>query len=507
MIVDDERVERESMRQIITKAFKKVELTLAENGQEAVDKAMKDRPDIVLMDIKMPEINGLEAIQLIQDRQPNIKFIMVTAYDTFDYAKEALKMGVKDYLLKPSKITEILTTLEKVMEEVQADQEEKKKSDQVTATLAQSKKVMERDLVTQLLLDHVHDVEAPLLMDYVSKEGGTGYGVLLLMFKDKPLASYSEMIKGIEQFEAVLVGPLYHKQLPFIILRDSQSYRQQVVYLARAIKQAFERLNQPVQMGVSDEIASLDRLSAGYQQAVVAAMETKRPYQVMYYDDLPKSENVCDKKLDSYITERFFEDLRMGKWDDMTRCILDISLCFQSEGLHVIEFKQRIIQLLYMMGQTLDEMHINVNWQKYHFKARDYAVLSEEIKQYFNQLKEDYIIYHAQLADDWFTKMKHHIQTHIQDDLSLEHLSDEAGLSPIYVSKVFKERLGMNYIDFLTKCRIDRAKQLLEDDTVSIKSIAGDVGYQDANYFSKVFKKVTGETPKTYRQQLIHKSY
>lgn len=63
----------------------------------------------------------------------------------------------------------------------------------------------------------------------------------------------------------------------------------------------------------------------------------------------------------------------------------------------------------------------------------------------------------------------------------------------------------MNYIDFLTKCRIDRAKQLLEDNAVSIKSIAGDVGYHDANYFSKVFKKVTGHTPKTYRQQLIHK--
>ncbi|MGM0523513.1 MAG: response regulator [Bacillota bacterium] len=505
MIVDDERVERESMKQILTKTFRELEIILAENGQEAVQLASEHQPDIALMDIKMPEMNGLDAIRKINTSTHHIKFVMVTAYDTFDYAKQAITLGVKDYLLKPSKISDIIDTVEKVIKEVEQDQEKLQATIEVKQELAQSKKVIERDLVTQLLLGHVHDVEAPLLLDYLNKSSGLGYGVIILKFDDVPRYSYHELIEELSIDEACLIGPLYHRQLPIVVFRNEQSYRQQLTSLTREIRQRCESLKQPVNIGVSDEELSIDQLSKSYQEAVISAMETRRDYQVLFYQDLPKSTHLCERQFDDYLSQNFFDQLRLGKWAKIEKALVDISLCYESEQVPLSDFRLRLVQLIQLMGQTLEEMHMKITWQKYHFKAEDYTTLKEELKNYLHHIRDALKTYQGELNDDWFTKMTHYIETHIDEDLSLEQLSTEAKLSPIYVSKVFKERLGMNYIEFLTTCRIDEAKRRLLETDETIKAIAVDVGYHDANYFGKVFKKVTGETPNAYRKQLIYK--
>ncbi len=505
MIVDDERVERESMKQILTKKFSNLEIILAENGQEAVQMASEYQPAIVLMDIKMPEMNGLDAIRLINESTQRIKFVMVTAYDTFDYAKQAITLGVKDYLLKPSKISDIIETVNKIIKEVETEQEEQQATMKVKKELAQSKKVIERDLVTQLLLGHVHDVKAPLLLDYLNKNIGLGYGVIILKFDHVPLYSYDELIQELSIDETCLIGPLYHRQLPIVVFRNEQSFRQQLTYLTRQIRQRFETLKQPVKMGVSDEALSIDQLNKSYQEAVISAMETRRDYHVLFYSDVPKATHLCERQLDAYIYRDFFDQLRLGKWTDIEKHLIDISLCYESEQVPLADFRSRLVQLIQLMGQTLEELHMKIAWQKYHFKAEDYTSLKEELKGYLHHMRDALKTYQGELNDDWFTKMTHYIETHIKEDLSLEQLSAEAELSPIYVSKVFKERLGMNYIEFLTTCRIDEAKRRLLETDESIKAIAVDVGYHDANYFGKVFKKVTGETPNAYRKQLIYK--
>ena len=101
--------------------------------------------------------------------------------------------------------------------------------------------------------------------------------------------------------------------------------------------------------------------------------------------------------------------------------------------------------------------------------------------------------------------MKRHIADHAADDLSLEGIASMLGMSPYYISKLFKEETGMNYIDYLTECRIDRAKALLADHSLSLKRIAFEAGYNDPNYFSRVFKKICGVAPSDYRRALLNK--
>src|SRR2546421_512735 len=108
LIVDDEQIERDGLQAILLKGFPNLVIEQAKNGKIAVQKAKEFQPDLVLMDIKMPGMSGLEAIEQISANTPEIKFVMVTAFDTFEYARTAIKLGVKDYVLKPSKASEII---------------------------------------------------------------------------------------------------------------------------------------------------------------------------------------------------------------------------------------------------------------------------------------------------------------------------------------------------------------------------------------------------------------
>ncbi|MDC3412085.1 response regulator [Aquibacillus sp. 3ASR75-11] len=119
LVVDDEGIERQAMRQILTQGLQKVEVIgEATNGREAIRLASEQKPDIVLMDIKMPGIDGVQAVKMIKKAQPDTKFIMVSAYDTFEYAREVMREGVKEYLLKPTKKKEIMDTVGRVIREI-----------------------------------------------------------------------------------------------------------------------------------------------------------------------------------------------------------------------------------------------------------------------------------------------------------------------------------------------------------------------------------------------------
>ena len=107
---------------------------------------------------------------------------------------------------------------------------------------------------------------------------------------------------------------------------------------------------------------------------------------------------------------------------------------------------------------------------------------------------------------DIIQHIKQYIIDHAHKDISLEAIGREVGLSPIYISKIFKEQLGINYIHFLTECRIEKAKKLMRDPSKSLKEITFEVGYHDPNYFSKVFKKICHSSPKEYRKKLLSKA-
>ncbi|MCZ0703162.1 two-component system response regulator YesN [Natronobacillus azotifigens] len=506
MIVDDEEVERFSMEQILTQGFQDINILQASNGISAIELAKKEAPDVILMDIKMPEMNGMDAIKAIKAIQPTVKFIMVTAYDTFSYAKEAIKLGAKDYILKPSKISEILSTVGEVIELVENERKLLTIKEEQIRQFEQSKRVMERDLVTQLLFDHVHDVHVSMLLELLNLDAPEELFVFLVVLEEDASEHYQTIVEQVKAMDRVFIGSLYKKQLPVIVFRNDQSYRAQMMRIAKELKRLFEsKLNVHAMIGVGGVFQQIDQTKQSYREALISAMRAQRNYQVLFHHDLPKSEQHCEKVFDDYISERFFDQVSLGKWEEIKEELTKVIDCYETELMPLNEVEKRLLQLFWVMGRTLEEMNVEIDWEKYSFSSDDYQTLVQEVQLYFDHLNREYKNYYRENEVDSMKKIKHYIMQHSDEDISLERLSEQVQLSPIYISKMFKERLGINYIDFLTECRINKAKQLLSETELSIKSIALETGYQDPNYFGKVFKKFTGLTPKKYREALIHK--
>lgn len=505
LIVDDEEIERRSMHVILSDAFQDIEVREARNGRLAIEIASTFKPDLILMDIKMPGIDGLEAIEQIKKELKTTKFIMVTAYDTFTYAKQAIKLGVNDYILKPSKTTEISTIVGQAIEQIK--QEKVINANQLKKNIhfEKSKRIIETDIVTQLLFDHVHEVHIDMVMEMLEIKPAEQVFVLVVLLPEGLESQYPALISRIKQVGDVWIGALYGRQFPVIVFRDlEQSFRSQAI---KVVQHAFKKRNQAIEqgwlIGIGDVYHSLDHVQKSYQEALIAMIDMERTNHYRFYQDLPIGENDCDRQLDKYRNQQFFDQVRLGEWDNISQKLTTLIQCYEKDQAPLETTQQKILEFVWMIARLLDEMNIHLDWKSLKVYSETYQQFIEEIRISLNQLKEKYQTYQQNLESDAIKQIKQYIIDHSSEEISLDVLADRVGLSTIYISKMFKEKWGINYIDFLTECRIEKAKELIRNPEKSIKEIAYDVGYHDPNYFSKVFKKTTGSSPMAYRERVL----
>ena len=151
----------------------------------------------------------------------------------------------------------------------------------------------------------------------------------------------------------------------------------------------------------------------------------------------------------------------------------------------------------------MSEIGVETETPLFSYQSQDFRQLRFETDHLLVRMRHSYAEHYEQLEADTIHQIKQYIMKHSHEDISLETLGRKVGLSPIYISKMFKEKLGINYIDFLTECRIEKAKKLMADPEKSLKEITFEVGYHEPNYFSKVFKKMVALSPTEYRKTVL----
>ena len=499
LIVDDEQLEREGMQAIMEKHFPHLSIQQAKNGKMAVEMAKEWSPDLILMDIKMPGMNGLEAIEAINGEQPHIKFIMVTAYDTFSYMKAAIKLGVKDYVLKPSKASEIVHTMGKVLEKIEEEREQHVEGLLQKEKWQKAQMVVETDVVTQLLFDHVHDVHVDMLMEMLEIPSQEMF-VMVLLLPEGAEKQYSSIRKRVVQ--RGWTGALYGRQLPIIVFRQpGTTYRSQASILARDLLSLAKDNESEWFIGIGNVHHSMDQVHQSYQEAMLATVDSQKRKQYSFFEEIPfKPEKREQAMMDQ---KDLMEKIRLGKWEQVHAQIMKSFTIWEKERTPLVYSQQRTLELLWMISGILRECGIETETPLYPVQPGHYRQLREETGRLLNQMKESYAERFNNMEADTFQQIKQFIKDHSHEEISLDTLAKQVRLSPIYISKMFKEKQGMNYIDFLTECRMDKAKTLMADTGKSIKEITYEVGYHDPNYFSKVFKKVTQYSPKEYRKTLL----
>ncbi|WP_058308655.1 response regulator [Gracilibacillus massiliensis] len=435
IIAEDELLERKAMRKFLEEHFTDLEVVgEAVNGRKAIELAESFLPDIMLMDIKMPGLSGIEAMERIHQANPSIKFIMVTAYDSFDYAKKAMKLGVREYILKPSKKEETIRAILRVKKEI--DQEQQTLDNRRALFLT---KLIQGEDVSRLKLNLFTKMQS---------------GFFFVM---------SEMVKLPSEY-------IQHDKIGFYpsnVILDNGTVLKKI--------QALQLELGTVYIGVGHPYANLTELATSYYEAKQALRHLVEAGQKKYGFP-PKVEESPD-------IDGFLQVLKEGNEDSVWAQFDEI--CHQLDMEAYYKIKQVVEDKSLKFPECpFEQLTTSEDW-------RDFLqMVCLEIRHHFQSQTK-------------IERAKQFIKEHYQDQISLEDVSEYTDLSMNYLSNLFRETTGRTFSDYLTSIRIKMAKELLQENQASLKEISFEIGYRDPNYFSRVFKKYEGISPKQYQNQIV----
>lgn len=526
LIADDEGIMRDALKNIIESNFgKECELAFARTGRAVVELAETFRPDIVFMDIQMPGINGIQAIREIHKFSSSIKFFIITAYDKFDYAKEAINLGVLDYLTKPVKKAVVVSVLERAMKEI--DEERKKRSDdlKIQEKLETVIPIVENGFVNSLILQDENSGDLSYYRSLLDISQEYAY-VLLLQFGEpdsdgilttpvgmsmRAQAFYPDLRAVCKEFFSCVVGSIMTNRIVLVVPFHgrTQEYRERIQIIEQArhlVRKLSSRFDARFRAGIGKPYL-LEELKLSYREAYRALSQSTSG--VAHVDDLAiRGEYVGDYP--DALERKLFQQVARADWDGTRQTANQ----FFDWMIHNYYDDREDIQLkvLEFVIWAEREAFMNGNIEKYDFHSRkDYlsAVLAcpdyTSLREWFLQKLEDVCRKSAarkkEQSEGVITKAKAYIDEYYARDLSLDDVSRMVNISPYYFSKLFKEKSGENFIEYLTRVRIAHAKELLKNPELSIKEICLQVGYSDPNYFSRIFKKQEDVTPSEYRER------
>lgn len=308
MIVDDEQIVRDGLQFILDKHFVNLleTVAIAKSGREAIEKYSLRRPDIILMDIHMPGINGIEAIESIQEIDKRVKFVIISAYEQFEYAKQALSLGVDDYILKPINRNKLVEVLKGVIEKIQKELASKQKELEIQEKLDRVLPVLEYGYIYSILMNNAFEKEN---IDYHSLLGiHKEYGYIMVIDfgeGDNPLELANKIGTGVRnnmQYQKIrhtikykvgsIVGPLMVNRIVVLVYEDMPEgeYPQRVkaVELAQAIEEVLRTMtDSAVYIGIGS-CYKHHRLNLSYNEAV-SAISKMTDEHVLHIKDAKKN--------------------------------------------------------------------------------------------------------------------------------------------------------------------------------------------------------------------------
>lgn len=516
LLVDDEEIERLALKKTITESVigTKVELKEANNGRIALMKLAEFRPNIVFLDIKMPGIDGIEAAEEMKKMDKSVKIIIVTAYESFKYAKQAVKLGVDDYLLKPTAKEEIIEVLTKVVGEIEL--ERRKRDDRIelrdnyrrALSIIQSREITSLIVGNEGVIGWSGDGE-----DWLPIYEIPSYVMVLEFGNGQTENNQRHNIRNFIENQLIMiltksfVGEIHMNQLP-ILVQISEEEKDQESMMSLAIKNGkvlIEKMQRhfphiDLRIGIGTGYSNIEDFVQSYHEALFALAKTTRPFTCTYYNHLLSEGESVDCLYD--LEKKLLENIMIGKTDES---ILAFKQYFEklivSSNRSLEKIKEKMNELFILLNRQVYEKKIEVAFHQEYMKASSIYQLQELVSDQIRSTTKSFQSVYFSDSKDLISFAKEYIQQHYEKSITLEDVAEVVQFSPHYFSKLFKERCGIAFIDYLTKIRVEKAKELMQAREKSLKEICYQVGYRDPNYFSRVFKRTTGLSPTEYRSK------
>ncbi len=525
MLADDEGIVLESLKMIIEKRFPgECQIETAKTGRSVIELAESFRPEIAFMDIQMPGINGIEAIKEIQQSNPSTVFIVLSAYDKFDYAKEAINLGVLEYLNKPFTPDMIEEVLKKAIKLVEA--RKKKRSDDliikekleiVTPIIengfiyaAMFREHFEEDVDRYKQLLGIESDYGCMLAIMVGDEAHNGKMTNTVGAGVRTQMNYSKIRSMVKETWPCYVGSVIANKIPVFIPMDRTKIdyesRISMIDTARALARDLKKQTDiSFRIGIGSVKKIKDSMES-YEEAVKALSGSSG--SVAHVDDMSLNLKY-DEEYPLELEHELFEYLHNGKAEECARAAdqyFDWMISSYGEDnmsvkLKILEFALFADHEVYLNGGTTYHFETREEYLPIIMNAKDNSSLRGWFVNRFRECARNMTAKKEEHENHLISKAKDYIEKNFHRDLSLEEVSRQLDLSSYYFSKLFKEETGSNFIEYVTSLRIDKAKELLMQKNLSMKEICSLVGYSDPNYFSRAFKKREGITPTEYRER------
>lgn len=498
LIVDDEALETDGLSRALRSAYGEgVRLETAHNGKAAIAVAETFRPDIILMDIEMPGINGLEAAKIIREAQPRCRIVIITAYERFQYAQMAISLGAEDYLLKPMRNEELYRVIEKVMADIDRDRAD-----------AGRYGALDQLAREQFVLSILSGYASVASLQRQLQELGIAFAQgLFFAAKAENSANMEEAaslldpffheIPGLQRLHFVYDGTLYLLLL-FEVGHDT--------LCIDAMRSAVAALRagkcKSLLVGAGPAVTELGELqrACSLSAEMLALASAAGPLRIAPAEAGREGAHTgLERKLHGYLLDR---DL-----DAALRCvemIFDTLFSALEQPEAVLDVARDVIArvgtALQQDARLSDEARFQGNQLGAPLQARQEMqdAAKAVIRTWIGAIEapEDTRLHRIR------AEIERYLLKHYTEELSISRVAREMHYSEPYFSKLFSRCFHKNFVTYLTDIRMQAAKEMLVASEANVREVSAAVGFADANYFTKVFRKAYGVSPSEYRRYL-----
>ncbi len=517
MIVDDEFVVIESIENIIKHNFDNIQVVgSAESGTEFIDKVHKLQPDIVFMDIEMSDMTGLDAIEKVKNTI-EAKFIILTAYDYFTYSKRALKSGVEDYLLKPFDQEEIIKSVTSILRNIERDQLKKTMELKIKNQLHQSLDLIEQECVEKILLFNKSEEETISAFLDTMKLDISYCCAAIIKFPRVMTTSINLQIKSIiKKSVNGLCGQVDEQEFCIIIpLSKAMSEVDRKAYKVHKSNKLYQSLSESIGQKplvvFGNTYKGISGANDSYVQAGKAldqsSMRAGTLLVTSQMDDILMEESDVDNSI-WYLEKVLFGRMKLGEEKTAIKAVEELmALISKAYKPKSDLLRIRIIELVvevyrFAQKENVRQDPVKLNYSDY--LATVFNSNEKTIRYYLTEAVR-YICENIESSDDdnqaLLKEARHYMLEHFDQDIKVEEVASKLFVSQSYLSKKFKDTFGETCSDFIIRTRIEKAIEFLENTKMSVKEIAYEVGYDDPNYFCRIFKKKTGHVAGDFRER------
>ncbi|WP_297523276.1 response regulator transcription factor [uncultured Clostridium sp.] len=494
MLVDDENLIVEGLKHIIEWDELGLEVVVTANdGMQAIERFKKNPVDIVVTDINMPRVTGLELLKSLKEINDDVRFIVLSGYDTFSYAKKAIELGVKSYLLKPVDEEELESTLKSIVDDIN------------------NGKKREQNLVIKngKIIDFINSkINVEELIEFASimkiRFDGQAYRVANILHG---AANIDEVISCIKEnvlstFEIV---PNHDGTIILINSFEQQNSEQGIREFYKIIKDTVkDELGTDIFISVGSVVTDFKEMPQSFRES----RNAKKYVLVEGYDKVLFSEDIDISDFESLDFKKEIESINKfvieKNKDAVKEYILEV---FRNKSLTPKHIYDLSIKVVILIDDILREFNLENKYGRESLSSAIVDLCSEDTRENIEkflvtELEEliKVISDNIQVYSPVVQQVVKVINEEYKEELSLKTLAAKYRINSSYLGQIFSKEVGVSFSEYLNKIKNTKAKELILNTNMKINNIAKEVGYTDTSYFYRKFKKYYGVCPSTLRE-------